>query len=132
MRSRRNIVHKNALNAMISEPAQLESPKFVDAPGGNKQSLKPSGMVPVFAEKKDFGKVPNYIRKIKKNREDDQKRWEEEQREIMKKREMMRLQDYERDSILQVITNFFRADHYYISAPVWMNFRSKIVFPWHP
>ena len=43
MRSRRNFVEKNALNAMISAPSDLEDPQFVDAPGGNKQSLSKSG-----------------------------------------------------------------------------------------
>ena len=102
MRSRRNFVEKNALNAMISEPSNLEDPQFVDAPGGNKQSLKQSGMVPKHIEKKDFGKVPTYIKKIKKAQVDDQKRWEHDQQEIVRRREMMKLQNEERDTILQV------------------------------
>ena len=102
MRSRRNFVQKNALDAMISEPTNQEETHFVDAPGGNKQALKPSGMVPNYVEKKEFGKVPTYIKKLKKTREDEQKRWEDEQQEILRKREMMKLQDNERDALLQV------------------------------
>ena len=79
MRSRRNFVEKNALDAMISEPSNIEDPQFVDAPGGNKQSLQKSGMVPKHIEKKDFAKVPAYIKKIKKAKIEDQKRWEHEQ-----------------------------------------------------
>ena len=69
---------------------------------GNKQSLKQSGMVPTFTEKKDFGKVPTYIKKLKKSKLEDEKRWEHEQQEIIRRREMMKLQDQERDAILQV------------------------------
>ena len=102
MRSRRNFVEKNALDAMISEPSNIEDPKFVDAPGGNKQSLQKSGMVPKHIEKKDFAKVPAYIKKIKKAKIEDQKRWEHEQQEIVRRREMMKLQNEEREAILQV------------------------------
>ena len=102
MRTRRSFVHKNALDAMVSEPTAQENPQFVDAQNGTKQSLKQSGMVPTFVEKKDFGKVPTYIKKLKKTKLEDEKRWEHEQLEIARKREMMKLQDEERDNILQV------------------------------
>ena len=32
MRTRRSFVHKNALEAMVSEPTALDNPQFVDAP----------------------------------------------------------------------------------------------------
>ena len=102
MRSRRNFVEKNALDAMISAPSDQDDPQFIDAPGGNKQSLQKSGMVPKHIEKKEFGKVPAYIKKIKLAKIDDQKRWEHEQQEIVRRREMMKLQNEERDAILQV------------------------------
>ena len=102
MRSRRNFVQKNALDAMISEPTNQEETHFVDAPGGNKQPLKPSGMVPNYAEKKEFGKIPTYIKKLKKSRIEEQKQWEDAQQEILRKREMMKLQANERDALLQV------------------------------
>ena len=93
---------KNALDAMISEPVNQDDPQFVDAPGGNKQSFKQSGMAPTFVEKKDFGRTPAYIKQLKMSIVDDQKRWEDEQEEIIRRREMMKLQDNEREAILQV------------------------------
>ena len=108
MRSRRNFVQKNALDAMISEPTNQEETHFVDAPGGNKQPLKPSGMVPNYAEKKEFGKIPTYIKKLKKSRIEEQKQWEDAQQEILRKREMMKLQANERDALLQVSLFFLR------------------------
>ena len=77
-------------------------------------------MVPTFTEKKDFGKVPTYIKKLKKSKLEDEKRWEHEQQEIIRRREMMKLQDQERDAILQVkfdLWQFHRKDfvlNYYI------------------
>ena len=32
MRTRRSFVHKNALEAMVSEPTAIDNPQFVDAP----------------------------------------------------------------------------------------------------
>ena len=64
-------------------------------------------MVPTFTEKKDFGKVPTYIKKLKKSKLEDEKRWEHEQQEIIRRREMMKLQDQEREAILQVYTLVF-------------------------
>ena len=95
MRTRRSFVHKNALDAMILEPTAQDDPQYVDSPQGTKQSLGKSGMVPIFTEKKDFGKVPTYIKKLKKTRKEEEIRWEIEQEEIVKKREMMKLQDEE-------------------------------------
>ena len=103
MRTRRSFVHKNALDAMILEPTAQDDPQYVDSPQGTKQSLGKSGMVPIFTEKKDFGKVPTYIKKLKKTRKEEELRWENEQAEIVKKREMMKLQDEEREQILQVL-----------------------------
>ena len=103
MRTRRSFVHKNALDAMILEPTAQDDPQYVDSPQGTKQSLSKSGMVPIFTEKKDFGKVPTYIKKLKKTRKEEEIRWENEQNEQMKKREMMKLQDEEREQILQVL-----------------------------
>ena len=59
-------------------------------------------MAPTYVEKKDFGKVPTYIKKIKKSKVEEQVRWEENQQEILRKREMMKLQDNEREALLQV------------------------------
>ncbi|EDV96679.1 enkurin [Drosophila grimshawi] len=41
-------------------------PRYVDTPGGTRQNLLNSGMVPQFVCRKDFGQVPVYIKKTKK------------------------------------------------------------------
>ena len=101
-RTRRSFVNKNAMDAMLSEPSRIEDPQFVDAPKGNVQSKINSGMMPNFIEKPKFGKVPGYLKRRKQEQVEDQKRWEEEQDAIVKRKEMMKLQDHERQSILDV------------------------------
>ena len=101
-RTRRSFVNKNAMDAMLSEPSRIEDPQFVDAPKGNVQSKINSGMMPNFIEKPKFGKVPGYLKRRKQEQVEDQKRWEDEQEAIVKRKEMMKLQDHERQSILDV------------------------------
>ena len=91
---------------MLSEPSKIEDPQFVDAPKGNLQSKINSGMLPNYVEKPKFGKVPGYLKRRKQENIEEQKRWEEEQEAIVKRREMMKLQDGERQSILDVIIIF--------------------------
>ena len=102
-RTRRNFVNKNALDAMLSEPSKIEDPQFVDAPRGNLQSKVNSGMMPNYVEKPKFGKVPGYLKRRKQEQVEEQKRWEEEQEAMAKRKEMMKLQDHERQSILDVM-----------------------------
>ena len=87
---------------MISGPTEQVDPQFIDSPHGNRQSLKNAGMIPNFIEKKEYGRTPAYINKLKKERIAEQRRWEQEQQEIIRRREMMKLQDDERQSILDV------------------------------
>ena len=111
-RTRRSFVNKNALDAMLSEPSRIEDPQYVDAPKGNLQSKINSGMVPNYVEQQKFGKVPGYLKRRKQEQVEEQKRWEEEQEAIARKREMMKLQDHERQSILDV-------SRLYISICIW-------------
>ena len=101
-RTRRSFVNKNALDAMLSEPSRIEDPQYVDEPKGHLQSKINSGMIPNYVEQQKFGKVPGYLKRRKQEQVEEQKRWEEEQEAIAKKREMMKLQDHERQSILDV------------------------------
>jgi hypothetical protein len=112
--NRRSFVNKNAMDAMLSEPSRIEDPQFVDAPKGNVQSKINSGMMPNFIEKPKFGKVPGYLKRRKQEQVEDQKRWEDEQEAIVKRKEMMKLQDHERQSILDGLrANWSELHHLY-------------------
>ena len=101
-RTRRSFINKNALDAMLSEPTKNSNQQFVDAPNGNTQPLKQSGMVPQFVEKREFGRVPGYLKRFKEERKIEVLKWEAEQEEIRRQKDMMKLQPHERQEILQV------------------------------
>ena len=50
----------------------------------------------------DFGRVPTYLQRLKRSREEDLSRWEEEKRMEQERREAMKLSEQERETILQV------------------------------
>lgn len=102
-RTRRSFVHKNALEAMLAEPPRAADQKFVDSPRGNAQYRKASGMVPVHRDRPDFGRVPGYLRRMKMQRDEEQRRWEEEQERAAEGREAMKLHEDERQAILEVL-----------------------------
>ena len=64
-------------------------------------------MVPNYSEKAKFGKVPGYLKKFKNDKAMEQARWEEEQEELMRRREKMKLQDHERHELLEVDKSLF-------------------------
>ena len=105
---------------MRSAPPEKNDPKLVDAPNGNSQSLEKSGLKPKFALKKvgwsescwilnmnvtvaqDFGKVPNYLNRMKMEAAEAARLWEAEQEAERNRKEAMILTQEEKDNILQV------------------------------
>lgn len=53
-------IKRTASSARINRP-----PKFADTKFGDYQNLEKSGMIPIFIHKPKFGKVPEYLKKIK-------------------------------------------------------------------
>ncbi len=106
---------------MCAKKMTPDDPKFVDAPDGHLQSLVHSGMQPVFKDKKasktcvesllllltvtmtqTFGRVPGYLQRFRRAKEEDQLRWEEERRQERDRMESMKLSKEEREGILEV------------------------------
>lgn len=114
----RNFIHWNALSQMRAAPPEKHEPKLVDAPNGNCQNLEKSGLKPKFALKKvkwllkhyimnfiaaqDFGKVPNYLNRMKMEAAEASRLWEAEQEAERNRKESMILNQEEKDNILQV------------------------------
>ena len=63
-------------------------------------------MAPNYVDKPKFGKVPGYLKKFKSDKAAEALKWEQEQEEIMRKREMMKLQDSERRELLEVVRSY--------------------------
>ena len=105
---------KNALDVMTAEVEEAEDPRFVDSVDGHVQSIKASGMAPVYAAQKTFGRVPQYLSRYKKEREAEEAKWEAEKRAEAERIEAMRLSDAERESILTGLkTNWSEVHHQY-------------------
>ena len=64
LKSDKNFVTANAIENIMAVPAKPE-PAYVDAVSGKsgRFPLDPSGLVPNYVYKKDFGKVPAYLRR---------------------------------------------------------------------
>jgi len=86
---------------MRAAPPEKNDPKLVDAPNGNSQSLEKSGLKPKFALKKDFGRVPTYLNRMKMEAAEAARLWEAEQEAERNRKEAMILTQEERDNILQ-------------------------------
>ena len=136
----RNFIHWNALSQMRSAPPEKNDPKLVDAPNGNCQSLEKSGLKPKFALKKvgwsescwilnmnvtvaqDFGKVPNYLNRMKMEAAEAARLWEAEQEAERNRKEAMILTQEEKDNILQVykilLPMFFKNSSLFIRVSV--------------
>jgi len=56
----KDFIKKNA-KKVIQSSAKKGEPKFVDTVGGNSSPLKPSGLVPNYVNKKNYGQVPSYL-----------------------------------------------------------------------
>ena len=58
----------------------------------------------IFGPNQKFARIPPYLDRFRRQKEDEQRRWEEEKREEARRLENMKLSEEERDKILQVHT----------------------------
>ena len=64
-KSTKNFITTNAI-ANITAVSKKPVPRYVDAPTGATHNLEPSGLMPKYCTKKDYGKVPPYLDQRKK------------------------------------------------------------------
>ncbi|XP_055207994.1 enkurin isoform X2 [Gorilla gorilla gorilla] len=104
IQSGKNFINTNAADVIMGV-AKKPKPIYVDKITGDKHDLEPSGLVPKYINKKDYGVTPEYICKrneeIKKAQED----YDRYIQENLKKAAMKRLSDEEREAVLQEISS---------------------------
>ena len=98
----RNFIQWNALAQMRNAPSERGEERVVDAPNGNAQLIEKAGLAQKFTFKKDFGRAPAYLHRMKTEAAEEARRWEEEQEKERARREASKLSTEERDTILQV------------------------------
>ncbi|KAF7708989.1 hypothetical protein HF521_018046 [Silurus meridionalis] len=101
--AQRDFVRRNAVENIKAVPRKPE-PASVHTRHGDKELLENSGLVPKYIKRKDYGKVPEYL----KQRQEELRRAQEEyDRYVKKKRKeeaMMQLSEEERQDILHSLT----------------------------
>lgn len=74
-----------------------------------------------------FGRVPGYLQRLRREKEDEQLRWEEEKRREQERLDNMRLSDTDRDSILKVLYESFRKESTRITKPLALGSAYQLV-----
>jgi len=98
--SSKDFISKNAIEVIKASPNR-PVPNYVDTPSGNTAPLEPSGLVPRYAKKANYGKVPEYV----KNRREEVAAAQEQYDEFIRTREAQNeirsLSDEERTKIIE-------------------------------
>lgn len=95
LKTNKNFITNNAVENIMSVPKKPAA-NFVDTRDGKKHELEPSGLVPKYIRKRDYGKPPAYLVRRKEDMEQAQRDYDEYIRENMKKGAMNCLSDRER------------------------------------
>ena len=95
LKSNKNFITNNAVENIMSVPRKPAA-KFVDTRDGKAHDLEPSGLVPKYLKKKDYGKTPSYLVQRKEDMEQAQRDYDEYIRENMKRGAMNSLTNDER------------------------------------
>lgn len=115
IKSRKNFVNTNAVENIMSV-AKHPVPKYVDKSGGKSQPVEPSGLVPKYRNRSDYGEVPEYIKQRNAEVRQAQKEYDEYVRERMRQGAMKQLTDVERDNIISGLKkNWEQLQHQYLN-----------------
>jgi len=113
LKSNKNFITNNAVENIMSVPKKPAA-KFADTKDGKINDLEPSGLVPKYLKKKDYGKTPAYLVQRKEDMEQAQRDYDEYVRENMKRGAMNCLTNGERQAIIDGLkTNWEEIYHQY-------------------
>jgi hypothetical protein len=95
VKSNKNFITTNAVENIMSIPKKPEK-KYADTKIGATHQLEPSGLTPKYRNKKDFGKIPDYLEKRKQEIEQAQIEYDAYIRERFRQGAMKQLSEHER------------------------------------
>ena len=123
--TKKNFINTNAVENIMSV-AKKPLPKFVDTRGGQINLLEPSGLVPKYVKKNDFGEVPVYIKKRNAEVKQAQREYDQYVRERMKQGAMQQLTEEERAEMVDGLKkNWEELHHQYQDLSVVTDTVSK-------
>jgi len=125
IQSNKNFVNTNAVENIMSV-ARKPVPQYVDSPKGSTHKLEPSGLVPKYRNREDYGEVPEYIKQRNAEVKQAQKEYDEYVRERMRQGAMQQLKDGERAGMIEGLKkNWEELQHEYLSLSVVTDTISK-------
>lgn len=99
VKTNKDFVKTNAVES-INAVAKKPTEKYVDTVKGATHALAPSGLVPRYLQKKDYGKTPIYLTKRKEEMEEAQREYEEFIEKSQREGALKQIPDEEREEIL--------------------------------
>ncbi|NXO16746.1 ENKUR protein, partial [Oriolus oriolus] len=125
IRIKKNFINKNAV-AVIRGVPKKPRPFCVDTRQGDKYPLEPSGLVPKYIKKKNYGVTPKYVTRRNEEIKREEEEYEAKVLEQLKKKAMKTLSDEERTNILKALKkNWEEINHAYQGLPVLTDTRYK-------
>ncbi|NXP19525.1 ENKUR protein, partial [Scytalopus superciliaris] len=125
IRIKKNFINRNALAAIRGVPKKPR-PFCVDSRQGDKYPLEPSGLVPKYIKKKNYGATPKYVTRRNEEIKREEEEYEASVVEQLKKRAMKQLSDEEKTSILQALKkNWEETNRQFQCLPVQTDTRYK-------
>ncbi|NXB07177.1 ENKUR protein, partial [Cnemophilus loriae] len=122
---KKNFINKNAV-AVITGAPKKPRPFCVDTRQGDKYLLEPSGLVPKYIKKKNYGVLPKYVTRRNEEMKREQEEYEARVLEQLKKKAMKTLSDEERTNILKALKkNWEEINHAFQGLPVLTDTRYK-------
>lgn len=99
IRTNKNFINTNAVENIMSV-TKKPLPKYVDTRNGDNSLLDPSGLVPKYTKKNDYGEVPDYLKKRNAEVRRAQEEYDAYIQERMKQGAMKQLTFDEREEII--------------------------------
>ncbi|CAF1013755.1 unnamed protein product [Didymodactylos carnosus] len=99
VKTEKNFIQSNALDAVMAVPRKPER-NLVDDRFGDNFPVDPSGLVPKYLKKKDFGEVPVYIKKRQEDMKKAQDEYSSYVTDYFRRGAMREMGDSERRSVI--------------------------------
>ncbi|NWT89012.1 ENKUR protein, partial [Lanius ludovicianus] len=125
IRIKKNFINKNAV-AVIRGVPKKPRPFCVDTRQGDKYPLEPSGLVPKYVKKKNYGVTPKYVTQRNEEMKREEEEYEASVLEQLKKKALKTVSDEERTNILKALKkNWEEINHAYRGLPILTDTRYK-------
>ncbi|XP_077978411.1 enkurin-like [Glandiceps talaboti] len=111
IKSTKNFITTNAVENIMSVPKKPAA-NFADTKKGDTHPLGPSGLVPKYLKRKDFGEVPDYLTRRKEEVARAQEEYDAYVREHYKRGAMKKLSEEERQDILNGLKKNWEEIHH--------------------